>query len=209
MVGSQHISCLQWPVITPHAGGRTRGARVPAVLSRVTTAWASQVPPEASMGACEAAGYPSWRDRGRTPVPTIQLGLVQMRHGTTAGTHLPPLSGLRFRASASWHARAKLPRDRVGRRCTRLGASGQPYVADPGRGPGHRPVWVEGSGGSRPDPPALQEAFGQATEHRPGCGVPVAHLLGRCHAGTGLLLTRVIAPRLPHELAQGQPVPPA
>jgi len=53
-----------------------------------------------------------------------------------------------------------------------------------------------------PDTPALQEAFGQSTEQRPGCGVPVAHLLGRFHAGTGLLLKLVVAPLLTHDLAQ-------
>jgi hypothetical protein len=55
-----------------------------------------------------------------------------------------------------------------------------------------------------PDTPALQEAFGQPTEQRPGGGVPVAHLLGLCHAATGVLLKRVVAPLLTHDLAQVQ-----
>jgi hypothetical protein len=29
----------------------------------------------------------------------------------------------------------------------------------------------------------------------------MAHLLGLCHAGTGVLLTRVVAPPLTHDLA--------
>jgi hypothetical protein len=60
-----------------------------------------------------------------------------------------------------------------------------------------------------PDTPALQDAFGQSTEQRPGCGVPVAHLLGLCQAGPGVLLKRVVAPLLTHDLAQGQAVHPA
>ena len=60
-----------------------------------------------------------------------------------------------------------------------------------------------------PDTLALQEAFGQSTEPRPGCGVPVAHLLGLFHAGTGLLLKLVVAPLLTHDLAQVQQVHPA
>jgi hypothetical protein len=60
-----------------------------------------------------------------------------------------------------------------------------------------------------PESPALQAAFGQSTAQRPGGGVPVAHLLGRFHAGTGLLLTRVVAPRLTHDLAQVPQVHPA
>jgi hypothetical protein len=47
-----------------------------------------------------------------------------------------------------------------------------------------------------PDTPAFREAFGQPNVPRPGCGVPVARLLGRFHAGTGVLLTRVVAPLL-------------
>jgi len=59
-----------------------------------------------------------------------------------------------------------------------------------------------------PDTPALQEAFGQPTEQRPGCGFPVAHLLGLFHAGTGVLLKLVVAPLLTHDLAQVQQVHP-
>jgi len=35
---------------------------------------------------------------------------------------------------------------------------------------------------------ALQDAFGQLTAQRAGCGFPVARLLGLFHAGTGVLL---------------------
>jgi hypothetical protein len=48
-------------------------ASVTAVLSRFTTEWATQWQPEAISGACEEAGYTSWRDRVLTPVTTIQL----------------------------------------------------------------------------------------------------------------------------------------
>jgi hypothetical protein len=75
MLVYHHISCRQWPVITTHAGGRTMVASVTAVLSRFTTAWATQWPPEAIIGAGEEAGYTFWRDRVLTPVTTIQLCL--------------------------------------------------------------------------------------------------------------------------------------
>jgi hypothetical protein len=55
-LGYHHISCMQWPVITTHAGGRTMVASVTAVLSRFNTEWATQLPPEAIIGACEEAG---------------------------------------------------------------------------------------------------------------------------------------------------------
>jgi len=60
-----------------------------------------------------------------------------------------------------------------------------------------------------PDTPVLQATFGQSTEQRPGGGFPMAHLLGRFHASTGILLKRVTAPLLTHDLAHVQAVPPS
>jgi hypothetical protein len=60
-----------------------------------------------------------------------------------------------------------------------------------------------------PDTSALQAAFGQPTAQRPGCGVPVARILGLFHAGTGVLLTLVVAPLLTHDLARVQEVHPS
>src|SRR5215813_11736978 len=59
-----------------------------------------------------------------------------------------------------------------------------------------------------PDTPALQRAFGQPTEQRPGCGFPVARLLGLFHAGTGLLMKLVVAPLCTHDLTNIQRVHP-
>jgi hypothetical protein len=77
---------------------------------------------------------------------------------------------------------------------TRLCASVPPHGADEGRWHGPRTLFVDGSGCTMPDTPALQQAFGQSTERRPGGGVPGARLLGLFHAGTGLLMTLVVAP---------------
>jgi hypothetical protein len=43
----------------------------------------------------------------------------------------------------------------------------------------------------------LQDAFGQAMEQRPGCGFPVARLLGLFHASTGRLLKLSSRPSSP------------
>jgi hypothetical protein len=182
-------------------------ASVTAVLKRVKTDWATQLQPEAIIAACEEAGYTSWRERVLTPVTTIQLFLLQILHGNTACNHLPHLSGLRFSASAYCQARTRLPLNLFALLLTRLCASVSPF--DEGRWHGHRTFLVDGSGCSMPDTPALQDAFGQPTVQRPGCGFPVARLLGLFHAGTGVLLKLVVAPLLTHDLAQVQAVHPS
>jgi Transposase DDE domain len=184
-------------------------ASVTAVLKRLKTEWATQLQSEAIIAACEEAGYTSWRDRVLTPVTTIQLFLLQILHGNTACSHLPHLSGLRFSASAYCQARTKLPLNLFALLLTRLCASVQPHVSEEGCWHGHRTFLVDGSGCSMPDTPALQQAFGQPTEQRPGCGFPVARLLGLFHAGTGLLLKLVVAPLLTHDLALVQAVHPS
>jgi DDE family transposase len=183
-------------------------ASVTAVLRRFKTEWATQLQPEAIIGACEEAGYTSWRDRVLTPVTTVQLFLLQILHGNTACSHLPHLSGLRFTAAAYCQARARLPVRFFDLLLERFGRAVQRSALDEGRWHGHRTFLVDGSGCSMPDTSALQDAFGQSTEPRPGCGFPVAHLLGLFHAGTGVLLKLVVAPLLTHDLAQVQQVHP-
>ena len=137
---------------------------------------------------------------------TMQLLLrFSMAH---ACSHLPPLSGLRF-TRRIWQARARLPRRFFALLLERFSSAVQQSALDDGRWHGHRTFLVDGSGCSMPDTPALQEAFGQSTEQRLGCGFPVAHLLGLFHAGTGVLLKLVVAPLLTHDLARVQAVHPS
>jgi hypothetical protein len=131
-----------------------------------------------------------------------------MLHGHTACSHLPYVSGWRFSAAAYGQARAKLPLRLFALLLERFGTAVQRSALDEGRWHGHRTCVVDGSGCSMPDTPALQEAFGQPTEQRPGCGVPVARLRGLFPAGTGVLLKLVVAPLLTHDLAQVQNVHP-
>ncbi len=148
------------------------------------------------LAACQEAGYTSWRDRVLTPVTTVHLFLLQILHGNTACSHLPHLSGLQFSASAYCQARARLPLRFFDLLLEHFNRAVQRSAADEGRWHGHRTFLVDGSACSMPDTPALQDAFGQSTEQRPGCGFPVAHLLGLFHAGTGVLLKLVVAPLL-------------
>ena len=161
---------------------------ITTILQRFTGEWAMLLPPEAILTVCREIGYTVWRDRVLTPVTTVQLFRWQILHGNTACSHLPHLSGLRCRAAASCQARAKLPLRCFDLLLERFGRVVQRSAVDEGRWHGHRTVLVDGSGCSMLDTPALPAAFGQPTEQRPGCGVPVARLLGLFHAGTGRLL---------------------
>jgi hypothetical protein len=178
------------------------------ILQRFTGEWALLLQPEALLTVCREIGYTTWRNRALTPVTTMQLFLLQVLHGNTACSHLPHLSGLRFTATAYCQARARLPLRFFDLLLERFGRAVQCSALDDGRWHGHRTFLVDGSTCSMPDTPALQAAFGQSTEQRPGCGFPVAHLLGLFHAGTGVLLKLVVAPLLTHDLAQVQQVHP-
>jgi hypothetical protein len=182
---------------------------ITASLPRFPDEWAMWLHPDAILAVCREIGSTAWRDRLLTPVTTMPLFLRQILHGHTACSHLPHLSGLRFSAAAYCQARAKLPRPFFALLLERFGTAVQPSAVDDGRWHGQRIFFVDGSGGSMPDTPALQEAFGQPTVQQPGCGFPVARLLGLFHAGTGRLLKLVVAPLLTHDLAHVQAVHPS
>ena len=179
------------------------------ILQRFSGEWAALLQPDAILTVCRDIGYTAWRDRVLTPVTTVQLFLLQILHGNTACSHLPHLSGLRCSAAAYCQARTRLPLRFFALLLERFGRAVQQSALDDGRWHGHRTFVVDGSGGSMPDTPALQPAFGQPSEQRPGCGVPVARLLGLCHAGSGVRLKLGIAPLLTHDLAQVQAVHPS
>src|SRR5262247_2060247 len=200
MYGHQNPYCL---------GGDPMVSSITTNLQRFTGEWATLLQPDAILAVCSEIGYTGWRDRVLTPVTTIQLFLLQILHGNTACRHLPHLSGLRFSAAASCQARAKLPLRFFDRLLERFGGAVQRSALDEGQWHGHRTFLVDGSGCSMPDTPALQAAFGQPTEQRPGCGFPVARLLGLFHAGTGVLLKLVVAPLLTYDLARVQAVHPS
>jgi hypothetical protein len=184
-------------------------ANITTILQRFTGEWAMLLQPEAILTVCGEIGYTAWRDRVLTPVTTMQLFLLQILHGNTACSHLPHLSGLRFSAAAYCQARARLPLRLFALLLERFSSAVQRSALDDGRWHGHRTFLVDGSGCSMPDTPTLQQAFGQPTEQRPGCGFPVARLLGLFHAGSGVLLKLVVAPLLTHDLAHVQAVHPS
>ena len=149
------------------------------ILQRFTDEWAIRLQPEAILTVCREIEYTAWRDRVLTP------GGILSSAGQT------PLALLSLRI------------------LERFGSAVQRSALDDGRWQSHRTFLVDGSGYSMPDTPTLQDAFGQPTEQRPECGFPGARQLGRFHAGTGVLLKLVVAPRLTHDLARVQAVHPS
>ena len=153
------------------------------------------------LALCREMGY-QWRERQLDPVTTVHLFLLQILHRNTACAHLPHLAGQRFTASAFCQARTRLPLFVLEQLLRRTSAVCEQTTHDEGRWRGHRTFLVDGSSVSMPDTPELQEAFGQPSGQRPGCGFPVAHLLALFHAGTGFVLEALAAPWHTHDMAE-------
>ena len=73
---------------------------------------------------------------------------------------------------------------------------------------GHRVWLLDGSSFSMPDTRELQEAFGQPSGQRRGCGFPVAKFLALFDLATGMLLRVEPAPLRSHEHRRECPWPP-
>lgn len=149
---------------------------------------------------CHGLGY-VWRKRIFDPVTTIHAFLVQILHGNMACSGLPHLMGVSFTAGAYCAARLRLPLTLFEDLLEFLTDAVTPEIDHTGRWCGHRTWLVDGSGFSMSDTPSLQAHFGQPGGQAPGCGFPVARILGLFHAGTGLLLRVLAAPLRTHDLA--------
>jgi hypothetical protein len=175
---------------------------MPAALARIKGRVADAVPPELIRRLCHEVGH-TWRERDLGPVVTTHLFLQQVLHGNVAVAELRRLSGLSFTDAAYCQARARLPRallERLQRSVTDT-LFDTAEVRPAQRWLGHRAFLLDGSSFSMPDTPALQAHFGQPGGQAPGCGFPVAHLMARFDAATGLLLRTAALPLRSHDLA--------
>jgi hypothetical protein len=173
-----------------------------AALARIKGRLTDAVPVELIQRLCRAVGH-RWRDRDLGPVVTTHLFLQQLLHGNVAVAELRRLSGLSFTDAAYCQARARLPRallERLQRSVTDtlLGAAD---VRPTELWHGHRVFLLDGSSFSMPDTPQLQARFGQPGGQAEGCGFPVAHLMTRFDAATGLLLRTAALPLRSHDLS--------
>src|SRR4030095_4208033 len=132
------ISCMYGCQCPHRRGGHQMVPTMTTILQRFSSEWAALLQPEAILTVCREIGYTAWRDRVLTPVTTMQLFLLQILHGTTACSHLPPLSGLRCSAAAYGQARAKLPLSFFALLLERFGCAVQRSALDEGRWHGHR-----------------------------------------------------------------------
>ena len=151
---------------------------------------------------CREQGH-SWRSCGLPPTVLIHWLLIQVLHGNTALNHLSLMAGRAFSASAICQARARLPLAVLQAILKALVGSLDPVTHHhDGRCNGHRVFLTDGSAFSMPDTPKLQKHFGQPGAQKPGCGFPVAKILARFHAKTGLLIAVFATPLRTHEMAQ-------
>jgi hypothetical protein len=158
------------------------------------------VEPEVVHDACRELGL-TYRKRLLDPLTTLHLLLVQALHGNTALHDLRFKTGVRATAGAICRARARLPLAFFHAVLSRLGRRWQDTTAGVGTWLGHRVLFVDGSGCSMPDVGPLRRHYGQPAGQEPGCGFPVARLLGIVHAGTGLILEWLDAPLFASEQA--------
>jgi Transposase DDE domain len=174
--------------------------RILPILRRLRQDQSAHLAPEAIEDACRKRGY-TWRRRRLGPVTTIYLFLLQILHGNTSCQHVVHFGEWTFTDSAYCQARKRLPLSVYYYLLEQTAAAVRRATAAECRWFGHR-VWVvDGSSFSMPDTPALQAAFGQPTNQRPGCGFPVAKWLALFDVGTGMLLRSSTAPLRSHEMS--------
>src|ERR1700676_1026187 len=181
-------------------------ANVSRALERIKQDLESHLPESMITAACDEAGY-RWRERKFGPVKTIHLFVLQILHLNTAICHLRHLVKTPVNAAAYCKARMRLPLGvlqfllRESSAALHRDLSSQ-AGEDLTRWQGHRTLLVDATGTITPDTPALQEAFGQPTGRKPGCGLPVPKVMGLFNAMTGLVVEIMAYALFVHEGAK-------
>ena len=179
---------------------------VPRALGRIKSDLEKYLPASSVEAACRGAGH-GWRERKLGPAATLHLFVLQVLHLNTAIRHLRHLVKRPVTAAAYCKARMRLPLAAVQ---ALLRSSSAAMGADAARvaGGGNagglwhglRAFLVDGTGTITPDTPALQEAFGQPKNQKPGCGLPVPKLLALFDAFTGMVVELLASPLYTHDL---------
>jgi len=167
--------------------------------------------PEDLTAAAAAAGY-HWRERIWPPLQTLWAFLVQVLHpGWSSAAAVAEVlaehaaAGQPLEASADpsayCQARQHVPESVYRHALRTVGPRLQAKAGEAYRWCGRR-VWVvDGSHCSMPDTPELQEAFGQPTGQKEGCGFPVAKFVAMSCWASGAVLEVAIGAYRGNELS--------
>lgn len=156
--------------------------------------------PSAILEQCRVVGH-RWRASPLNPATLVHLFVLQILHGNLACSALRHHSDQAFSVSAYCQARRRLPLAVIEALARRVARVMEKVCDRQGLWRGHRLWRVDGTGVSMPDTPQLRDHFGQSKKQAAGCGFPVASLVVRVHAGTGMLLDMIIGPLVRHEMA--------
>lgn len=156
--------------------------------------------PATILEQCRAAGH-RWRSGPLNPATLVHLFVIQILHGNIACSALRHHSDRPFSVSAYCQARRRLPLAVIEALARRVAQVMERVCDQQGLWHGHRLWRVDGTGVSMPDTPELRDHFGQSKKQSAGCGFPVASLVVRVHAGTGMLLDMIVGPLVRHEMA--------
>jgi len=170
------------------------------LLGRVKDELRTLLEPSTILGQCRAVGH-RWRSGPLDPATLVQLFVLQILHGNIACSALRHHSDRPFSVSAYCQARRRLPLAVIEALARRVARVMEKVCDQQGLWHGHRLWRVDGTGVSMPDTPELRDHFGQPKKQPTGCGFPVASLVVRVHAGTGMLLDMIIGPLVRHEMA--------
>jgi len=173
-------------------------ATVSRALARIKQDLKPFVRDQDILDACQQAGH-HWRKRLLDPVVTVHLFMLQILNFNTALSHLRHLAKYPVKPAAFCKARMRLPLEVLQSLLAKTAASA-PYKRTPARWNGLRAFLVDGSSTICPDTPALQKAFGQPVNQKPGCGFPIPKLLGLFDAFSGMIAKLLVAPLYTHDL---------
>ena len=177
-----------------------------------TQAWNKVLSKEQVEAACRREKY-SWRDRFWVPLRVLQTFLIQVLHtacscGDAVAMTLADLAAsgqdvhrVSSDPSAYAGARKRLPENVVRWVFRTIGQCLRDWAADGHKFCGRRVWMVDGTTCSMPDTPSLQEAFGQPSSQKPGCGFPVARIVGLFCWASGAVVDVAIGQYRKSELA--------
>jgi hypothetical protein len=167
---------------------------------------------QTDLAAAAARENYQWRNRLWTPAQTVWAFLLQVLHpGWACRTTVAEVLAQQAAAGAPLAAspeptaycqgRKRLPLAVFRQALQTVGGTLQRKVGAEHRWCGRR-VWVvDGSSGSMPDTPELQEAFGQPPGQKKGCGFPVAKMVAMFRWASGAVLDVAIGTYRRNELS--------